>query len=78
LNQIETLLGDYITDIERTKDYKKEIPDSRRWLLDYGLEYELLIWSEEKSVAVGDMPSSIKRTRIGDLGVLLERLRVGG
>ena len=43
-------------------------------MLDYGLEYELLIWSEEKSVAVGDMPSSIKRPREGDLGVLLERL----
>jgi hypothetical protein len=76
LNNIESLLRNYIKDIERLKDYKDEIPDSRQWLLDYALEYALLIWAEEKSVAVGDMPSSIKRTRPGDLGVLLERLGV--
>ncbi len=78
LNQIETLLGHYIKDKERTDDYKQEILDSRRWLLDYGLEYALLIWSEQKSVAVGDMSWSSNRRREGDLGVLLERLRVRG
>jgi hypothetical protein len=76
LNQIESLLGDYIKDIERRPDYKKEIPNSRQWLLVYALEYEVLIWAEQKSVAVGDMPSSSKRLRPGDLGVLLERLRL--
>ena len=30
LNNIESLLRNYIKDIERRKDYKKEIPDSRR------------------------------------------------
>ena len=74
LNEIETLLGDYVKDIERTENYKKEIPDSRRWLLDYGLEYALLMLAEEKSVPVGDMPLSSKRPKEGDLGVLLERL----
>jgi hypothetical protein len=43
LNQIESLLRNYIKDIERRKDYKEEIPDSRQWLLDYALEYALLI-----------------------------------
>jgi hypothetical protein len=43
LNKIESLLSRYIKDIERTKDYKKEIPDSLKWMLDYALEYELLI-----------------------------------
>jgi hypothetical protein len=74
LNEIETLLGDYVKDIERTENYKEEIPDSRQWLLDYGVEYALLIWAEKKSVAVGDMPLSSKRPKEGDLGVLLERL----
>jgi hypothetical protein len=74
LNQIETLLGDYIKDIERREDYKAEIPDSRQWLLNYALEYALLIWSEQKKVAVGWMPWSKKRPKQGDLDVLLERL----
>jgi hypothetical protein len=78
LNKIETLLGDYIKDIERRKDYKKEIPDSRKWLLDFALEYTLLMWAEEKSVAVGDMPLSSKRRKACDFGVLLERLRLSG
>jgi hypothetical protein len=74
LNNIEYLLRNYIKDIERQKDYKEEIPDSRQWLLDYALEYALLIWSEQKSVAVGWRPWSSKRSKQGDLGVLLERL----
>ncbi len=74
LKQIETLLGDYIKDIERRKDYKEEIPDSRQWLLDYALEYALLIWSEQKNVTVGWMPWSKKRPKKGELDVLLERL----
>ena len=95
LNNIESLLRNYIKDIERRKDYKKEIPDSRRikdietresykneipdsrqWLLDYALEYALLMWAEKKSVEVGWMSWSKKRTRDSDLGVLLERLGV--
>ena len=90
LNNIESLLRNYIKDIERREDYKeeipdsrqrredykKEIPDSRQWLLDYALEYALLIWAEKRSVEVGWMPWSSKRTREGDLGVLLERLGV--
>jgi hypothetical protein len=75
LNQIETLLGDYIKDIETRESYKKEIPDSRQWLLDYALEYALLIWSEQKNVTVEWMPWK-KRPRNSDLGVLLERLAV--
>jgi len=74
LNNIESLLRNYIKDIERRKDYKEEIPDSRQWLLDYALEYALLIWAEKKSVAVGWRPWSSKRPRDSDLGVLLERL----
>jgi hypothetical protein len=74
LNNIESLLRNYIKDIERRKDYKEEIPDSRQWLLNYALEYALLIWAEKKSVAVGWMPWSNKRPREGDLDVLLERL----
>jgi hypothetical protein len=95
LNNIESLLRNYIKDIERRESYKKEIPDSRRikdketresykneipdsrqWLLDYALEYALLMWSENKSVEVGWMPWSSKRHRDSDLGVLLERLGV--
>ena len=78
LNNIESLLRNYIKDIERRESYKEEIPDSRQWLLDYALEYALLMWGEKKSVSVGWMPWSSKRPREGDLGVLLERLRVRG
>lgn len=74
LNQIESLLRNYIKDIERRKDYKEEIPDSRQWLLNYALEYALLIWSEQKNVTVGWMPWSKKRPKKGELDVLLERL----
>jgi hypothetical protein len=76
MNKIESLLRDYIKDIERRPDYKEEIPDSREWLLNYALEYTQLIWAEQKSVAVGDMPLSNKRRNEGDFGVLLERLRL--
>ncbi len=75
LNQIETLQRNYIKDIERREDYKAEIPDSRQWLLNYALEYALLIWSEQKNVTVGWIPPwSNKRPKQGDLDVLLERL----
>jgi hypothetical protein len=74
LNNIESLLRNYIKDIERRKDYKEEIPDSRQCLLDYALEYALLMWAEKKSVAVGWMPWLNKRPKQGDLDVLLERL----
>jgi hypothetical protein len=63
-----------IKDIETRESYKNEIPDSRQWLLDYALEYALLMWAEKKSVEVGWMPWSSKRPRDSDLGVLLERL----
>jgi hypothetical protein len=84
LNQIETLLMDYITVIERRPDYKEEIPNSRQWFLNYALEYAQLIWDEQKNVTVGqnrqevqtDVASSSKRPRPDDLGMLLERLRL--
>jgi hypothetical protein len=43
--QIETLLEAYIEDIETREDYIAEIENSRRWLLNYALEYAQLIWS---------------------------------
>ena len=41
LNQIETLLGDYITDIERTKDYKKKYQTVAGgcWTTDWNTSY---------------------------------------
>ena len=76
LNAIETLLGNYITDIERQADYTREIPNSRQWLLNYALEYAQQIWASETHT------QSRKRQRQADqivvpadLTALLRQLR---
>ena len=50
-SDIKTLFEAYISDIEQREDYKKEIGNSRQWLLDYALEYAQLIWAEQHSGA---------------------------
>ena len=64
LNDIETLLRDYITDIERQPDYTQEIPNSRQWLLNYALEYAQQIWASQTHT------QSRKRERQADQSVV--------
>jgi hypothetical protein len=70
--EIETLLGDYILRMEEREDYRKEIGDTRTWLLGYGVEYAQLIWA-----AADDGAASGRKRRSGGLPDSLAALMQG-
>jgi hypothetical protein len=76
LNAIETLLGNYITDIERQPDYTREIPNSRQWLLNYALEYAQQIWASQTHTQSRKRERQADQSVVpADLTALLSQLR---
>jgi hypothetical protein len=61
--KIETLLGDYILRMEQREDYRKEIGDTRTWLLGYGVEYAQLIWAAAAGAGADDGAASGRKRR---------------